>query len=34
MQIDESDEQKENAHSPIDDSLESDSNVTIEREPH
>jgi hypothetical protein len=34
MQIDESDEQQENASAPIDESLESDSNVTIERELH
>jgi hypothetical protein len=32
MQIDESDEQEENAHSAIDESLEPDSNVTVERD--
>jgi hypothetical protein len=34
MQIDESDEQEENANSAIDERLELDSNVTVEREPH
>jgi hypothetical protein len=34
MQIDESDEQFENAPSPIDESLESNPNVTVERELH
>jgi hypothetical protein len=34
MRIDESDEQEENAWAPIDESLESDSNVTVERELH
>jgi hypothetical protein len=34
MQIDESDEQEENADSPIDESLESDSNLTVERDSH
>jgi hypothetical protein len=32
MKIDESDEQTENAYSAIDESLEPDSNVTVERE--
>jgi hypothetical protein len=32
MQIDESDEQLQNAKSAIDESLEPDSNVTVERE--
>jgi hypothetical protein len=34
MKIDESDEQKENADSAIDESFEPDSNVTIERDSH
>jgi hypothetical protein len=34
MQIDESDEQSENAHSGRDESREPDSNVTIERDSH
>jgi hypothetical protein len=34
MQIDESDEHKKNANPPIDESLEFDSNVTVEREWH
>jgi HPt (histidine-containing phosphotransfer) domain-containing protein len=34
MQIDESDEQQQNAYSSIDKSLESDSNVTVERDLH
>jgi hypothetical protein len=34
MQIDESDEQEENADLPIDESLESDSNMTVERDWH
>jgi hypothetical protein len=34
MQIDESDEHFENAYSPIDESLEPDSNVTVETERH
>jgi hypothetical protein len=34
MQIDESDEQKKNARSLIDESCEPDSNVTVEREWH
>jgi hypothetical protein len=34
MQIDKSDEQPENAESSIDESLEADSNVTIERDKH
>jgi hypothetical protein len=34
MQIDESDEHKENADSPIDESLEPDLNVTVERDLH
>jgi hypothetical protein len=34
MQIDESDEQPENADSAIDESLEPDSNVTVERDLH
>jgi hypothetical protein len=34
MQIDESDEQYENADPSIDDSLEPDSNVTVERDSH
>jgi hypothetical protein len=34
MQIDESDEQAQNADSAIDERLESDSNVTVERNLH
>jgi hypothetical protein len=34
MQIDESDGQNENAYSPIDERVESDSNVTVERDLH
>jgi hypothetical protein len=34
MQIDESDEQYENEDSSIDESLEPDSNVTVERDSH
>jgi hypothetical protein len=34
MQIDESDEQEKNDNSAIDESLELDSNVTVEREQH
>jgi hypothetical protein len=34
MQIDESDEQRPNADRSIDESLESDSNVTVERDSH
>jgi hypothetical protein len=34
MQIDESDEHEKNADSSIDESLEPDSNVTIERDLH
>jgi hypothetical protein len=34
MQIDESDEQPENAPFPMDESVESDSNVTVERDVH
>jgi hypothetical protein len=34
MQIDKSDEQHENAYPPIDKRLESDSNVTVERDVH
>jgi hypothetical protein len=34
MQIDESDEHPENADSSIDESLEPDSNVTVERDSH
>jgi hypothetical protein len=34
MQIDESDEQPQKTDLPIDESLELDSNVTVEREPH
>jgi hypothetical protein len=34
MQIDESDEQEKNDNSAIDESLEPDSNVTVERELH
>jgi hypothetical protein len=34
MQIDESDEQESNANAPIDESLESDSNVNVERDSH
>jgi hypothetical protein len=34
MQIDESDEQYRNADSSMDESLEPDSNVTVERESH
>jgi hypothetical protein len=33
MQIDESDEHSGNAYSSIDESLEPDSNVTVERDP-
>jgi hypothetical protein len=34
MKIDESDEQSQNADSAIEESLETDSNVTIERDLH
>jgi hypothetical protein len=34
MQIDESDEQPQNADCSMDESLESDSNVTVERDLH
>jgi hypothetical protein len=34
MQIDESDEQSQNADLPIDESLELDSKVTVERDRH
>jgi hypothetical protein len=34
MQIDDSDEQNQNADSPMDESLESDSNVSVERDSH
>jgi hypothetical protein len=34
MQIDESDEQLQNADSPIEESLESESNVTVESDLH